>query len=155
MVEVSLITPNISQDIEGLWSPRHSVTAMECRNLVFDICQELAQQSDDGRKALVDGGVLLELSDLATSQIAIEVISACKIIKALAHTGTFANVIISAGLKDVMDSITRYKFDILSSERYLILYTSPFRKSTLQLKEDKQRAQASAKEVLQTLKLSK
>jgi hypothetical protein len=36
-----------------------------------------------------------------------------------------------------------------------MLYTSPFRVSTLQSKEDKQHAQAAAKEVLDTLKLSK
>jgi hypothetical protein len=115
VVEVSLITAEIPYETEGFWSPRHSVTDVECKECVFNICQEIAQQSDDGRKALVDAGVLRELLYLATSQIATEVISACKILKALAHTGTFANDIKLAGLKDAMKYITRYNFGALSS----------------------------------------
>lgn len=77
---------------------------------MFEICQLIAQKSDDGRQALVDANVLPELTILASSQTAIEVISACKILKALAHSGTFRNAIISAGLKKAMENITRYNF---------------------------------------------
>ena len=88
---------------------------------MFDICQLIAQKSDDGRRALVDADVLLELSYLASSQKAIEVVGACKILKALAHTGTFGNAIISAGLKKTMENITRYNFGSFSSYQYLKL----------------------------------
>jgi len=120
-------------------SPWHSITDKDCKSLVFDICQEIAQQSDDGRKALLDAGVLSELISLTRSSGSAEVISACKVLKALAHTGTFTNETVFAGVKDAMESITSY---------------SPFRRSTLS-KEDKQRARACAKEVLDTLKSSK
>lgn len=102
-------------DAEGLWSPRHSVTDNECKKLVFEVCQELAQKSDDGRKALVDAEVLPVLLSLSSSPILFEVIGACKILKALAHTGTFTTDIVSARLKDAMESITRYSFGGLSS----------------------------------------
>jgi len=75
---------------------------------------------------------------LVSSRKAIEVVSAYKILKALAHTGTFRNAIISAGLKKAMENIT-----------------SPLHRSTLHSKEDKRLAHASAKEVLETLKLTK
>lgn len=106
---------DISYGTEGLCSPQHSITDMKCKECVFDICQEIAQQSDNGRKALVEAGVLPQLSRLATSSLAIEVISACKILKALAHSGTFVNDIISADLKLAMKSITRYNVGALSS----------------------------------------
>jgi len=108
------------------------------KKFVFEICQLIAQKSDNGRQALVDANVLPELSILANSQTAIEVVSACKILKALAHSGIFGNKIITAGLKKSMENIT-----------------SPVRRSTLHSKEDKRLAQASAKEVLETMKLSK
>ena len=74
---------------------------------MFDICSLTAQTSDAGREALMDANVLPELSNLANSAIAVEVISACKILKALAHSGTFREAIISAGLKREMEHITR------------------------------------------------
>jgi hypothetical protein len=83
--------------------------------MVFEICQLIAQKSDDGRQALVDANVLPELSILASSQIATEVVSACKILKALAHSGICRNAIISAGLKKVMENITRYDFSAFSN----------------------------------------
>ena len=83
---------------------------------MFEICQLIAQKSDDGRQALVDADILPQLSShLASNQKANEVVSACKILKALAHTGTFRNAIVSAGLKKVMENITRYNFGAFSS----------------------------------------
>ena len=82
---------------------------------MFDICQLIAQKSDDGRQALVDEDILPELLYLANSRKAVEVVSACKILKALAHTGTFRNAIITAGLKKSMESITRYNISASSS----------------------------------------
>ena len=106
---------NISYNANDPRSPRHSITDEECRICVFDICQLIAQKSDDGRRALVDADILPELSLLASSQKVIEVVSACKILRALAHTGTFRNAIISAGLKKTMENITRYSFSTFSS----------------------------------------
>ncbi|KDR80999.1 hypothetical protein GALMADRAFT_222596 [Galerina marginata CBS 339.88] len=119
-------------------SPKYSVTDIECKTYVFQICQGIAQKSDTGRRALIEAGILPELSSLASSRMAPEVINACNILKALAHTRVFTHDIISAGLKTSMENIT-----------------SPFRKSTLQSKEDKSRAQAAAKEALEMLKSSK
>ena len=115
MVEVSLIARRHTYNTDGPCSPRQSITDVECRKYVFEICQLIAQKSDDGRQALVDAKVLQELSYLANSQTALEVISACKILKALAHTGTFRDAIISAGLKKAMENITRYNFNLFSS----------------------------------------
>lgn len=103
--------------LKVLGSPRHSITNMECREDVFYICQIIAQNSDAGREVLIDANVLQQLSHLATSQMVIEVVSACKILKALAHTGTFRNAIVTTGLKDAMDRITRYKLGAFHSRR--------------------------------------
>ena len=82
---------------------------------MFDICQLIAQKSDDGRQALVDADILPELSHLVTtSQKATEVVGVCKILKALAHTGTFRNIIIEAGLKKAMENIIRHSFSAFS-----------------------------------------
>jgi hypothetical protein len=124
---------------------------MKCRGYVFEICEIIAQKSDPGRQALIDAKVLPELSSLATSQKVAEVISACKILKALAHTGTFRNDLISAGSKDVMKGITRYKFCAFTRRQHLMSFASAFQRSTLQFKEDRQLAKASAKEVLEKL----
>ena len=101
-------------------SPRQSITDEKCRIYLFHICQFIAQKSDEGRKALVDADILSELLYLANSQKAIEVISACKILKALAHSGTFRNNIIKAGLKKAMKNITRYNFSAFSSLTWTI-----------------------------------
>ena len=87
---------------------------------MFEICQLIAQKSDDGRKELLDADILPELSYLASSQKAIEVLSACKILKALAHSGTFRNAIITAGLKKSMENITRYNFSAFSTSSLTI-----------------------------------
>ena len=70
-----------------------------------------------GREALIHAKVLPELSSLTNSDVAIEVISACKILKALAHSGTFRDTIISAGLKREMERITRYNLGAFSTSR--------------------------------------
>lgn len=118
--------------------------------MVFDICRLIAEKSDAGRQALIYAEVLPELSRLATSKVAFEVCSACKILKALACTGNFSEAIISAGLMDTMERISKYSFvDFLVDNTI-----RPFRKPT---SEDKQLAQAQslAKDILETLKLSK
>ena len=93
---------------------------MNCRKNVFEICEIIAQKSDPGREALINANILPGLSHLATSQKFIEVISACRILKALAHTGTFRSNIISAGLKDVMKGITKYNFCAFTRRQHLI-----------------------------------
>ena len=117
MVEASLIaSPRLPiNNTDDSCSPRHSITDEECRKCVFEICQLIAQKSDEGRQALVNAGILPELSHLASCHKVLEVVNACKILKALAHTGTFRNTIISAGLKKAMENITRYNFSAFSS----------------------------------------
>ena len=145
---------DISYNTNDPCSPRRSITDEDCRKFVLEICQLIAQKSDDGRRALMDAKILPELSYLIGSQKAIEVVSACKILKALAHSGTFKNAIILAGLKKGMKKIakiTRYNFSAFSSQQYLTFYGSPFRRSTLYSKEEKRLVQSYAKEVLETL----
>lgn len=133
------------------------MTDTECKDYVFRTCRLIAQNSDPGRKALIDAGILPHLSILASSQIPLEVVSACQILKALAHTGTFRQNIISAGLKASMEHITRLAPFLANptSAWLMMIHCSPIRRSTLRFKEDKILAQAAAKEVLETLKASK
>jgi hypothetical protein len=95
-------------EMHSFVSPQHSITDIKCRQSVFRICQVIAQNSDPGRKALIDDGILPVLLRLATNHIASNVINACKILKALAHTGTYRQELITAGVKDAMQQITRY-----------------------------------------------
>ena len=106
---------DIFYNTDGPCSPQHSITDEECRKSVFNICELIAQKSDEGRQALVDADILPELSHLSSSQKAIEVVSACKILKALAYSGTFRNTIITAGLEKAMEDITRYDFGAFGS----------------------------------------
>ena len=90
-------------------SPHHSIAAnLECRKHVFDICRMIAQNSDPGRKVLIDRGILSVLLCLAADRIPNNVVNACKILNALAHTGTYREELILAKVKDVMQNITRY-----------------------------------------------
>jgi hypothetical protein len=59
---------------------------------------------------LIDGGILPVLLRLATNHIASNVINACQILNALGHSGTYRQELITGGVKDVMQHITRYKF---------------------------------------------
>ncbi|KAG6832805.1 hypothetical protein H0H92_009424 [Tricholoma furcatifolium] len=134
----AIVESGIVGDLVRWLSPRHSITDMECRHCVFNICEMIAQQSDAGRKALIEEKILLVLSHLATSRVTVEVVSACKILRALAHSGTFESEIISSGMRKTLKRIT-----------------SPIQRSTLQNKEDKLLAQAAAKEALHILDSSK
>jgi hypothetical protein len=78
-----------------------------CKQLAFQICSEIAQQSDFGRRALIDGGILPVLLHLATNNIGANVINACKVLDALAYSGTYRETLIEAGAKKVMEQITR------------------------------------------------
>jgi hypothetical protein len=89
--------------------PQHNVSDIQCRLLVFDICEIIAQ-SEQGRKALIDRKVLQMLSRLAVDNSAQNVIGACKILKTLALSGTFRSALLSAGIKEDMERITRYVF---------------------------------------------
>ena len=91
-------------------SPQHSNLDMRCRSFTFDICQTIAQNSDAGRRALIDNNVLPLLVRLSADGLAINVIGACKLLHALAHSGTFRTDILSAGVKPAMERITRYVY---------------------------------------------
>ena len=110
----SPVDSDTSYNTDDPCSRRHSITDEKCKKYVFNICQLIAQNSDDGRQALDNADILAELHYLVSSQKAIEVISACKILKALAHTGTFRKAIITAGFKEAMGDITRYNFSAFS-----------------------------------------
>ena len=68
----------------------------------------IAQNSDPGRKVLIDKGMLSVLLQLAVDRSSVNVIYSCKILNALAHTGTYQKELISVKVKDVMHNITRY-----------------------------------------------
>jgi hypothetical protein len=101
-----------------LSSPQHSITNIKCRQSVFQICQLIAQNSDPGRKALIDDGILPVLLRLATNHIASNVVNACKILNALAHTGTYRQELITAGVKISMQQITRYPIYPITKLQY-------------------------------------
>lgn len=61
----------------------------------------------------MDEGALPVLLRLSASHVASNVINACKIVDALAFTGTYRKEIISSGLKNAMEHITRYVYDLL------------------------------------------
>jgi hypothetical protein len=88
-------------------SPQHSITDPKCKQFAFQICEEIAQKSDFGRKALIDGEILPVLLRLATNNIGTNVINACKVLNALAYSGTYRETLIEAGAKKIMEQITR------------------------------------------------
>jgi hypothetical protein len=47
---------------------------------------------------------------LATHHVAGNVVNACRVLKALGHTGVCREVLIGGGVKDVMQRITRLAF---------------------------------------------
>jgi hypothetical protein len=100
-------------------SPQHSITDTKCKELVFQICQLIAKNSDPGRKALIEENILPILRHLAINHIASNVISACELLNALAHTGTYRREIIAAGVKTVMQQITRYAFHLFPSGEHI------------------------------------
>lgn len=91
----------------GPHSPQHSVTNIKCRHFIFQICHVIAQNSDPGREALINDGVLPVLMRLANDHIGANVIHSCIILNGLAHTGTYRNQLVTAGVKDAMQQITR------------------------------------------------
>jgi hypothetical protein len=98
----------------GVSSPQHSITDVKCRQSVFQICEQIAQKSDSGRQALIDSQILPVLLRLTANHIGSNVVNACKILGALAHSGTYRQTLIEAGVKKAMEQITRYTY-ILST----------------------------------------
>jgi hypothetical protein len=122
---------------------------------VFTICQVVAQKSDPGRRALIDGNILPMLLQLAADTNGTNVTNACHVLNALAHTGSYRSELISVGVREAMTRITRSVQ--LNNLRKRILsddILSPFRKSTINNKSDKREAQEAAKRVILTLKSS-
>lgn len=68
----------------------------------------------------MDEGALPVLLRLSTSNVASNVINGCKIVDALAFTGTFRKEISSSGLKNAMEHITRYVYNLLSTATILL-----------------------------------
>ena len=100
-------------------SPQHSITNSKCKQFAFQICSEIAQKSDFGRKALIDDGILPVLVRLATNNIGSNVVNACQILNALAYSGTYRETLIKAGAKKVMEQITRCVSIFFAKERIL------------------------------------
>ena len=139
----------------GSSSPQHSITSSECKQSVFQICDEIAQKSDFGRKALIEDGILPVLVRLATSNIGTNVVNACKILNALAHSGTYRETLIEAGAKKVMEQITRCVSIFFAKMKLYLIICSRFHPSTLTNSRDKSKAQDAAKQVLMTFKSTK
>jgi hypothetical protein len=97
----------IKSDSRRTPSPQHSVVDAECRRYVYEICQLIAQRSDLGRQALIKQNILPVLIQLAAVQMADDVVNSCKILKSLAHSGTYRSELLGAGVKASMDRITR------------------------------------------------
>ncbi len=97
----------------GSSSPQHSITDSNCKQFTFKICQEIAQKSDSGRKALIDDGILPVLLRLATSHVGAYVVNACKIFNALAYSGIYREILVEAGAKKAMERIARCVFYII------------------------------------------
>jgi hypothetical protein len=89
-------------------SPQHTNQNSDCRQLTFRISQRIAQHSDPGRKALIDSGVLPVLVRLVNDRITTNVTNGCKILDALAQTGTYREELLAAGVKNALERITRY-----------------------------------------------
>jgi hypothetical protein len=102
-----------------VFSPQHSITNIKCRESVFQICRLIAQKSDPGRKALIDENILPVLESLASDRTASNVIGGCQLLNALAHTGTYRQEIINAGMKTVMQQFTRYVFYLFPSSEHI------------------------------------
>jgi len=117
----------------------------------------IAQNSDLGRETLIDEAILPVLVRLAADKLAENVVRACDLLKALAHTGTYRSELISAGVKDAVERITRY-VATCGLEQYTDISRigcSVFSKSTLSNKSDKLRAQHAARGVISVLNSTK
>ena len=114
----------------------------------------IAENSDVGRKTLIDAGVLTVLLHLTTSSTVNLVVGGCDIVKCLMHSGVYRQKIITAGLREAMERITRC---VLVSACVLLIQnnTSIFHKSSLRSKADRKDAQEAAKAVLLTFKKTK
>jgi hypothetical protein len=106
-------------------SPQHSITDSKCKQFTFQICEEIAQKSDAGRKALIDDGILPVLLRLAKNHIGVNVVNACKILNALAHSGTYRETLIEGGAKKVMENITRCVFYTFTKLKVCLIKISP------------------------------
>jgi hypothetical protein len=86
--------------------PQHTILDLQCREFTFEICQLIAQNSDPGRRALIDGNIVPVLVQLSTNTLASNVVNSCNVLNALAHTGTYRSELV--GVKDAMERITKY-----------------------------------------------
>jgi hypothetical protein len=135
-------------------SPQYTNQDADCRKYIFHITQRIAEDSDLGRKALIDSDALPILVRLVNDRSSINVTVGCRILAALAQTGTYRDHLLAAGVKDALENITRY-----NTHQPLEVSTnrsrSPFRKSRLEVKTDKNLVKAQAKEVLIKLQSTK
>ena len=93
--------------------PQHNIQDGECTQYVYEICQLIAQRSDNGRKALIEQNILPVVLQLVASQSLYHIDNACGILKALAHSGTYRAELITTGVKAAMDRITRFAIQCL------------------------------------------
>ena len=105
-------------------SPQHSITDPGCKQFTFKICQEIAQKSDSGRKALIDDDILPVLLRLATSHIGTYVVNACDILNALAYSGIYRETLVEAGAKKAMERIARCVFYVVGKMKACLIEIS-------------------------------
>jgi hypothetical protein len=86
--------------------PQHTILDLRCRESTFEICQLIAQNSDPGRRVLMDGNIVPILVQLSADTSASNVVNSCNVLNALAHTGTYRSELV--GVRDAMERITKY-----------------------------------------------
>ena len=109
MVEVGDEFSPVDHRCVDVPSPQHSIADTKCKQFTFKICQEIAQISDSGRKALIDNGILPVLLRLATSHVGTYVVDACKILNALAYSGIYREILVKADTKKAMERMLYFR----------------------------------------------
>jgi hypothetical protein len=91
---------------------------MHCRHSAFEICKLIAQ-TDQGRRSLLEHGILPVLVQLSADGSGINVIGACEVLSALAQSEAFKAEMIAAGVRTAMERITRYAIMLNEPTSYM------------------------------------
>ena len=74
---------------------------------MFKISKFIAENSEIGRRAMINGGILPVLMALASDACAANVITSCTILQSLARPGIYRSELVEAGVEKAMKAITR------------------------------------------------
>ena len=89
------------------FSPRHTVVDDDCRKDVFEISMLIAENSEPGRSAMINEGILPVLVALSSDACAQNVITSCTILQSLARPKIYRRKLVEAGVEKAMKAITR------------------------------------------------